>query len=72
MNKTIIMNRNDYNTKIYNLLNNPCAYTKLKKDPTNEINNTLTIALNDFKDRKIIDEKLHKFLHCSTNVALKF
>ena len=36
---------------------------KLKKDPTNEINNTLTITLNDLKSRGIIDKKLYKFLH---------
>ena len=71
-NKTIIMNRNDYDTKIYNLLNNPSTYTKLRKNPTNEINNTLTITLNDLKNRNIIDEKLYKFLHCSTNIAPKF
>ena len=34
-NKTIIMNRFDYNTKIYNLLDNTSTYTKIKKDPTN-------------------------------------
>ena len=66
------MKRNDYNTKIYNLLNNPSTYTKLKKDPTNEINNTLTITLNDLKNRNIIDDKLYKFLYCSTNTAPKF
>ena len=71
-NKTILMNKNDYNTKIYNLLNNPSTYSKLKKDPTNESNNTLTIILNELEDKNIINEKLYKFFHCSTNIAPKF
>ena len=39
---------------------------------TNEINNTLTITLNELKNGEIIDEKLYKFLHCSTDIAPKF
>ena len=66
------MNRNDHNTKIYNLLNNPSTYSKSKKDPTTEINNTLTITLNKLKDKNIIAEKLYTCLHCSTNIAPKF
>ena len=34
--------------------------------------NTLTIILNELKDKNIIKEKLYKFLHCCTNVAPKF
>ena len=66
------MNRFDYNIRIYNLLNNPSTYTKLKPDPANEIKNTLTITLNDLKSREIIDKKLYKFLHCNISVAPKF
>ena len=37
-NKTVIMNRSDYNTKILNLLSDNSTYIKLEKDPTNDIN----------------------------------
>ena len=60
-NKTILMNKNDYNSKIYDLLNNPSTYIKLKKDPTNEINNTLTITLNELKEKILLMKNFTNF-----------
>ena len=37
-NKTVIMNKSEYNTKIENLLADDSTYIKLEKDPTSDIN----------------------------------
>ena len=71
-NKTVIMNKTDYNTKIENLLADDSTYIKLEKHPTNDINLQLQSILLTWKSKKIINDNLFKFLHSNTNNAPKF
>ena len=71
-NKTVIMNKIDYNLKIENLLADSSTYTKLKKDPANDINSQLKFILSSWKDKKVIDDNLYKYLHSNINTAPKF
>ena len=71
-NKTVIMNKIDYNSKIYNLLSDNSTYIKLDKDPTNEINLQLKSILLLWKSKKIINDNTFKFLHSNTCTAPKF
>ena len=72
-NKTIIMNKTDYNTTIQNLLSDNSTYIKLEKDPTNNINLQLKSILLSWTSKKIIIDNLFKYLHSNnTSAAPKF
>ena len=71
-NKTIIMNKTDYNTKIQNLLSDDSTCIKLEKDPTNGINLQLKSILLSWKSKKIINDNRFKYLHSNTSTAPKF
>ena len=45
INKTVIMNKTDYNSKIQNLLSDNFIYIKLEKDATNVIDLQLKSSL---------------------------
>ena len=71
-NKTVIMNKTDYNIKIFNLLSDSSTYIKLDKDPTNDINFELKSTLLLWKSKKIINDNTFKYLHSNTCSAPKF
>ena len=57
-NKTVIMNKIDYNSKIFNLSSDNSTYIKLDKDPTNDINLELKSTLLLWKSKKIINDNI--------------
>ena len=70
-NKTVIMNKIDYNCKIFNLSSDNSTYIKLDKDPSNDINLELKSTLLFWKSKKIINDNTFKFLHSNTCIATK-
>ena len=66
INKTVIMNKTDYNNKIQNLLSDNSTYIKLEKDPTNDINLKLKSILLSWKSKKVFNDNLFKYIHSAT------
>lgn len=62
-NKTVIMNRIDYNNKILQLINDPTTYKEMKKNPTKQLQD---------KNNKLIDNLLKKeYIDIQTSKQLK-
>ena len=57
------MNKQDYNTKAENLLDDQTTYSKLKKDPTREFKQKLVAILSRLEQQKVIttQQRLHLY-----------
>lgn len=70
-NVTLIMNRDFYNEKIEQLLNDKKTYEKIK-NPTNYIQTILNNMVDDLWCGSKIDDKTRKFLKCNNGLPPKF
>lgn len=69
INTTVIMDRKEYDNQIETLLNDENIYTKLKKDPTNQIQTKLNNIISNIHKKGKIDWKLSKFLKSYNGIA---
>ena len=69
---TVLMNSNDYHTKISGLLTDELTYAKLKSDPTNTFKLKLTRLLKSWKDTNKISYPLWQKLYPTAAVIPKF
>lgn len=70
-NKTVIMNTDDYETKIGLLLNDPDTYKKLKYDPTKSYQNKNNSYIKKLASNKLISDDVSKYLTIHNAVAPK-
>ena len=56
---TVLMNTDDYNTKITALVSDTNTYSKLKKNPTTRYKTKLVNIFKQWKKDKSISERLH-------------
>lgn len=67
--KVIPWDRKEYDNQIETLLNDENIYTKLKKDPTNQIQTKLNNIISNIHKKGKIDWKLSKFLKSYNGIA---
>ena len=60
----VIMNRSDYETKVYNMLHDPLVYKKLVTDDTCEVKKKSDTLLRDLHIKNFINEKQTRNLTC--------
>ena len=63
-NTTVIMNRENYRKKMYEILNDQTTYKVIDKDPTNKINLEIRNLLKNWKNKGYIDPSIYKKIIC--------
>ena len=69
---TVVMNKKDYLKKCEDLLSDEKTYSKLRSDPTAKYKKELVSALKELKDRKVINDPLHKRLYPTCDQPPRF
>ena len=69
---TVIMNTVDYKNKISDLLQDKATYEPLKKDPTNNYKTRLIAILREWKNNKVISDKLYHRLYPTADLPPRF
>ena len=69
---TVIMNTNDYDSKIRELLEDKDTYTKIKGDPTNKFKTKLVKLLKQWKDNNKITHNVWQRLYPTAAEIPKF
>ncbi|KAG5347140.1 COX1 oxidase, partial [Acromyrmex charruanus] len=64
-NTIVIINRESYREKIYEILNDQITYNLINKDPTNKITSEISNLLKNWKNKGYIDLNLYKKLYVS-------
>ena len=64
--------KEDYLEKYNNLLKEERTYMKLKRDPTSKYKDKFVEALQDLKERGVIDKGLYKKLYPTTDQPPQF
>ena len=64
-NTTVIMSRDSYKEKMYEILNDQTTYNLINKDPTNKITVKIGNLLKNWKNKGYIDLNLYKKLYVS-------
>ena len=60
---TVLLNREDYKTKLLDLLKDTKTYKRLKKDPTSSYSNKLIAVLQSIKDSGNMDQPTYRRLY---------
>ena len=69
---TVVMEKNDYESKIKELLNDQDTYCKLRNDPTNKFKAKLVKLLKQWKDKNKITQRLWQQLYPTASEIPKF
>ena len=64
-NTTVIMNRENYRKKMFEILKDQTTYNVIDKDPTNKINLEIRNLLKNWKNKGYIDPSTYKKLYVS-------
>ncbi|KYN20065.1 hypothetical protein ALC57_07591 [Trachymyrmex cornetzi] len=69
-NTTVVLNRNDYNSKMYEILNDNNTYINVTKDPTNKLTIEIRTILIRWKNKGYIDQSTYNKLYTSKKINL--
>ena len=68
----VVMKKEEYLEKCNNLLKDEKTYLKLKRDPASKYRDKFVDAIEDLKERGVIDKGLYKKLYPTTDQPLRF
>lgn len=66
-NKTIIMEADEYHTKMTELLNDEETYQKLRTDPSNKVQKRINAIVDGWVDHKYIEKYVHRKIKLSSS-----
>ena len=69
---TVVIKKEDYLEKCTSLLKDERTYLKMKRDPTSKYKETFVEALQDLKERGVIDKGLYKKLYPTMDQPSQF